>query len=200
MQDYGLFKTKNYVLDKNNRWEVWQLLKDNMASIKTNPGVKVFEINRIGGLYLGRAYYHEVDQYYNCVGFEIEYTMQFDFEDKPTKNIGFYSVWCGKSHPCAPVTFEYGYGELGKNYQFDNGCGDHVEILECLVPADEINDYINKHTFNKGDKVILTGGFAKTIGETDTVLAVYERNGRDPACVILEKYGSFSPKNLEKIL
>ena len=132
-----LFKRKKDVLvDKDYTLE---LLKGNLEGLTEAQGgsYKTFNILRIGRLLEGTAYYHEVEAYYNCVGFEVEYEANFDLGGEfgvteLEKNVGFFSVWIGKTHPMAPLSFEESYQELGKVHKFHNGLGDHIEIKKEL--------------------------------------------------------------------
>ena len=114
---------------------------------------KVYNILNLGRLLEGSAYYHEVDEFYRCVGFEVEIESQIEFENqgklivgKLEKSVGFYSIWVGKSHSTSPINFEEGYRPLGESHRFDNGCGDHIEVIKELLPLKDVQEFarINK--------------------------------------------------------
>lgn len=142
-----MFTQKAFVTKRENLEKVIQLALRNFEAQKKDPEYKVFNIVGIGRLMEGEAYYHEVDSYYRCVGLEIEIESQFSWKmadgseslSDLSKEIGFYSLWVGKSHKCAPITFETGNSsEMGKSYKFDNGCGDHVTVLKDIFSTEDV--------------------------------------------------------------
>lgn len=141
--EYSLFRTKKTAMDKNNLKEAIQLVYQNLASNKKD--YKVYNIKNFGRLLEAEAYYHEVDGYYKCVGFEVEIESQFSFGKGDTERlsdletqVGFYSIWIGKSHSAAPITFEESYRPLGESHRFDNGLGDHVSVIKVIASEDEV--------------------------------------------------------------
>lgn len=137
---YSLFKTKKFATDKKNLLEALKLLKENLK--KEGDEYKKFKIKKVGRLLEGCAYYHEVDKFYNCVGFEVEIEYQFDFMDSPKTSIGFYSIWVGKAHKYAPIEFDESYTEFGKANVFYNGYGDKIEIAKELASIEEVQKII----------------------------------------------------------
>lgn len=137
---YSLFTQKKYALDPQSFPAALNLLKKNLENIKKDKGSKYlkYDVKGIGRFLMVEAYYHEVDQYYNCVGFEVDIEYQFDFQKEPQRDVGFYSVWVGKSHSCAPITFETSYATMGQAHKFDNGCGDHCEITNILMTMEDV--------------------------------------------------------------
>lgn len=147
---YSMFTKKAAATDKDNVVESLQLTLKNFEGIKKD--YKVFNVLNIGRLMLGEAYYHEVDEYYNCVGFEVEVETQFDFGEgrvsELEKSVGFYSIWIGKSHPASPFTFEESYQPLGKAHRFDNGLGDHIQVIDEIISLDEMQEIIKEYKLN----------------------------------------------------
>lgn len=146
-----LFAKKAFV-KKENMKNLIQLAIDNiMAELEHEPKSHLkHEITRFGRMLEGQGYYHEVDQYYNCIGFEIEVLRQYDFQkdEDPKPEPGFYSVWLGKSHSCAPYNFEESYADFGKAYKFTNGCGDDFEIMKELASTEEVQELIKINGIN----------------------------------------------------
>lgn len=142
---YQMFRTKKDA--KKDLGQSLQLMTANLKDLKENSSYETFEIVRVGRFIEGRAYYHEVDQYYTCVGFEVEVDTRFDFDGKLSemeRNVGFYSIWMGKSHEFAPFTFEESYQELGKPHRFDNGLGDHLEIDTVLATIEDVTEALKE--------------------------------------------------------
>lgn len=144
---YSLFTKKSVAKNKEYIVDTIKLILKNLEENKKE--YKVFNILNIGRLMEGQAYYHEVDQYYNCIGFEIEVETQFEFSNGEVseleKNVGFYSIWVGKSHSCSPFTFEESYQDLGVSHRFDNGLGDHISITQEIMSLEEVQEIIKKH-------------------------------------------------------
>lgn len=141
IMEYSLYKTKKIAADKNNLEEAIKLVYKNLKSIQKE--YEVYNVKRFGRLLEAEAYYHEVDQYYRCVGFEVEIESQFSFgegnklSDLET-TVGFYSIWIGKSHSAAPITFEESYNPFGESNRFDNGLGDRVNVIKVIASKDEV--------------------------------------------------------------
>jgi hypothetical protein len=143
--EYSLFKTKATATNKAYLVEAIKLLLSNLEGNKRD--YKVYNILNIGRLLEGEAYYHEVDQYYRCVGFEVEIESQIEFQNQGKvivgdleKSVGFYSIWVGKSHSASPITFEEGYRDLGECHRFDNGLGDHIEVMKEIVSLKDVQE------------------------------------------------------------
>jgi hypothetical protein len=139
--EHSMFAKKSSATKKEGLIQAIRLTLENFESYKDD--YKVFNIVKIGRLLEGVAFYHELDQYYNCVGFEVEVESQFcnpidGFVGELERQVGFYSLWCGKSSPHAPVTFEMGYLAIGTVYKFDNGLGDHLEVSKVIYTMEEI--------------------------------------------------------------
>lgn len=111
-----------------------------------------FKILELGGIKAGMAYYHEVDQFYSIIGIEIKYRYKFNFMDEEKTDIGFFPIWVGKSHRCAPISFSESYSDHFDNNQYTNGCGDHVEIMTTLNSKAEIDDCIKSIDLSKYSK------------------------------------------------
>ena len=125
-----------------------QSLKNILRS-KDNTIEDVKERNiKIGPLVLGEAYFHEVDQYYDVIGFLVE--SECEYKKSRMKSFGFRSIYFGKCHEMAPVDFDDGYS-LEPYGQIGNGLGDHVEVLEILKSQNDIDKCIqeNKIDINK---------------------------------------------------
>ena len=142
---YSMYTTKKAATDKANLLHGAQLMLKNLEPLKGD--YEVYNIKRFGRLMEGEAYYHEVDEYYRCVGFEVEIESQFAFGEGDSKKlgdlqtqVGFYSTWVGKSHEAAPFTFEESYREIGTAHRFDNGLGDHVSVVKVIATQKEVDD------------------------------------------------------------
>lgn len=142
---YSLFRTKKVATDKKFLGDAVKLIEENLESNKKD--YKVYNIKNFGRLLEVEAYYHEVDEYYKCVGFEVEIESQFSYGEGDSEKlsdlnteVGFYSIWIGKSHSAAPITFEESYRPLGEAHRFSNGCGDHVDISKVLATKEEVQD------------------------------------------------------------
>jgi hypothetical protein len=145
--NYKLLTAKKYA-NKNYLKELIEMTRDNILSAKDEDdgGFGTYtklDVISFGRMLEGQAHYHEVDQYYGCIGFEVEVETQFSFQDKPDREIGFYSVWIGKCHPCSPFTFEESHvKKIGEGYEFYNGYGDSFEVTKELMTAEGINKFI----------------------------------------------------------
>lgn len=96
----------------------------------------------IGSLVSGEAYYHEVDQYYDVIGFMVE--SEFEYKGNRTKACGFRSIYFGQCHDFAPVDFDEG-DSLEASGRIGNGLGDYVEIEEEISSREEVEKCINEH-------------------------------------------------------
>lgn len=124
-----------------------KLMMANLKDMKEDSSYEIFNAIRVGRYMSGEAYYHEVDEYYECIGFEVEFEYNFNFDGKLTnleKRVGFFSVWIGESHSMAPFTFEETYGPFGQVAHFSNGFGDHIEMTEHLATVEEVNEVIDQ--------------------------------------------------------
>lgn len=153
------YKTKNDVMTSSLEDKIDTLLYINAKSCeqslkniirskdKTIDDIKERNI-KIGALVYGEAYYHEVDQYYDVIGFLVE--SECEFNKSRMKTYGFRSIYFGKCHDTAPVDFDNG-DSLNPYGRINNGLGDHVEILEVLKGENEVNKCIqeNKIDINK---------------------------------------------------
>lgn len=151
---YSLFRTKKVATDKKFLGDAVNLIKENLESNKKN--YKVYNIKNFGRLLEVEAYYHEVDEYYKCVGFEVEIESQFSYGNGESEKlsdldteVGFYSIWIGKAHEAAPITFETGNRSLGECHRFDNGCGDRVEVIKELASLEEVQQVEKNGTSKK---------------------------------------------------
>ena len=144
--EYSTYKTKKTAMDKGNLKDAVSLMRQNLEPLKAD--FNVYNIKKFGRLLEVEAYFHEVDEYYRCVGFEIETETQFAFDNgemtELTTDVGFYSIWIGKSHEAAPFTFEEGNGSLGRSHKFTNGLGDHAEVLKVIASKKEVQDISEK--------------------------------------------------------
>ena len=96
----------------------------------------------IGPLVVGEAYFHEVNQYYDVIGFLVK--SECEFKGSRLITHGFRSIYFGKCHDMAPVDFDEGTylepcGTIG------NGLGDRVEILEELKNRGVKIAYVTLH-------------------------------------------------------
>ncbi len=141
-----LFKDFQYASDKNNLRSALSLLKRNLQEnhhIYIDGGGK-FKVKRVGRLLLGEAFYHEVNEYYDCLGFEVEIEYQHSFMKSPEITVSFYSIWADNKHECAPLDFTEGQG-FGKEHHFTNGLGDHIQVLDVIIPIAEVQEILSKN-------------------------------------------------------
>lgn len=155
----GYYKTKNdlmcstledkidtllYINAKACEQSVKNLLRNNSSSLED---IKERNI-KIGPLVSGEAYYHELDQYYDVIGFLVE--SECEFHGNRLKTYGFRSIYFGKCNEYAPVDFDDG-DSLEPTGQIPNGLGDYVEILDVLRTKEEVEKCIqeNKIDINK---------------------------------------------------
>lgn len=109
-----------------------------------NYAYTYFSVKRVGDYLLGKGYFHEMDEYYDLTGFEVEYEYQWPFMDKPKTTCRFCSIWTdGTHHAYAPVDFTESYQEFGNNSFFENGYGDRVEIEKVLIPSHKVNEFLS---------------------------------------------------------
>lgn len=138
---YNMFRTKKFATEniKASR----ELLIKNLEHIAAETGYETFEVIRVGRFIEGQAYYHEVDEFYTCVGFEAEIETSIDFGDQgisdPTRDVGFYSIWIGRAHSAAPFTFEESYRPFGDCDRFENGLGDRFEVRKVLASVNDVS-------------------------------------------------------------
>lgn len=153
------YKTKNALLSSTLEEQIDTLLYINAKaceqSVKNLIRVNNLSIDdlkerniKIGPLVLGEAYYHEVDEYYEVIGFLVE--SECEFHENRIKTYGFRSIYFGKCHECAPVDFDEGYS-LEPSGKIPNGLGDYVEIFQVLRNQNEVDKCIkeNKIDINK---------------------------------------------------
>lgn len=145
--NYSTFAKKGDATNKKVLGQALRLVKENLEPHKEQ--YKIYNILGFGRVLEGVAYYHEVDQFYNCIGIEVEIESQIEFSHEGKthlgdiqREVGFYSIWKGKSSAYAPVTFETGNGDLGESYRFDNGCGDHIEVSKVIYTVEEVNEVV----------------------------------------------------------
>ena len=150
------YKTKNDVMSASLEDKIDTLLYvnakaceqslKNIIRSKNSSIEDVKERNiKIGPLVSGEAYYHEMNHYYDVIGFLVESECQFN--GARTKTYGFRSIYFGKCHECAPVDFDDGYS-LEPYGQIGNGLGDHVEILDVLESDEDVQKCINKNNID----------------------------------------------------
>lgn len=121
--------------------ESWDLLNSNFDKFKEQ--YETFEVIRVGRFLEGKGFYHEVDEEYTCVGFEVELDIRFDMGDGTlsdmSREIGFYSVWMGRSHAMAPFSFGESYQALGESHHYANGLGDYFNVTRVLASIEDVN-------------------------------------------------------------
>lgn len=136
---YSTFKKKRDAIADLKR--SWDLLNSNFDKFKEE--YETFEVIRVGRFLEGKGYYHEVDEEYTCVGFEVEVDIRFDMGDGTlsdmSRQTGFYSVWLGRSHAMAPFSFEESYHALGEGHRFSNGLGDDFNVTKVLASVKDVN-------------------------------------------------------------
>lgn len=119
----------------------WELLEKNFKEFSDR--YETFEVIRVGRFIEGIAYYHEADQHYVCVGFEVEVDSRLDLGERGLtdikRDIGFYAVWKGAAHQAAPFTFEESTQPFSNVTLFENGFGDHVEVGKELASVVEVS-------------------------------------------------------------
>lgn len=141
---YSLFKRKKDAVADINK--SWNMLQGNFDQFKEQ--YETFSIVRVGRFLEGKGYYHEVDEEYTLVGFEVEVDVRLDLGDGKltdmSRETGFYAIWVGKSHKMAPFTFEESYRPFGESARFDNGFGDHFEVHKVLATAEDVERALNE--------------------------------------------------------
>lgn len=144
MMGYNLFTKKKDAV--SNIKESWDLLQANFDAYKEQ--YETFNIVRVGRFLEGKGYYHEVDDQYTLVGFEVEVDVRFDLGHgkltRMRRETEFYTVWIGDAHSAAPFTFDQSYRPFGNSYRFENGFGDYFEVSKVLATVEEVNDALNK--------------------------------------------------------
>lgn len=122
-------------------------LKNLMRSKDKNININdIKERNvEIGPLVSGEAFFHEVDQYYDVVGFLVK--SECEYKGNRIVTYGFRSIYFGKCHEYAPVDFDDGHSlePVGK---IGNGLGDFVEILDVLKTDEEIKKCIKENNID----------------------------------------------------
>lgn len=141
---YNMLKKKKDAV--SNISESWDLLKANFDLFKEQ--YETFDVVRVGRFLEGKGYYHEVDEEYTLVGFEVEVDVRLDLGDgkltEMSRETGFYAVWMGRAHKMAPFTFEESYRPFGESARFDNGLGDHFEVHNVLATVEEVERALNE--------------------------------------------------------
>jgi len=136
---YQMFRTrKGATQDLKHSLE---LLMENMDDMNAHQNYETFNVIRVGRLLEGKAFYHETDETYTCVGFEVEIESRFDFDGKlsdMSKDVGFYAIWRGRASETAPFIFDESFVDFGKSFTFTNGYGDHFEVTKVLATAKEV--------------------------------------------------------------
>lgn len=140
---YQVFKSSEAVKEDVGR--ALKVMLKNMKHLGTNPYYETFKVIRVGRCLQGEAFYHEVDEHYTCIGFEVEIEYQYNFDGRSgelERSTGFYALWVGESHEMAPFTFDESYRPFGEEWQFNNGMGDHFEVHDVLATIDEVKELI----------------------------------------------------------
>lgn len=145
---YSMFANKGTATKKEFLNKAIELINENLENYKKS--FKVYNIIGYGRVLEGVAFYHEINQIYNCVGIEVEIESLIEFEQdgKPPlegeiqREVGFYSIWKGKSSVYAPVTFESGIGELGNVQRFENGLGDLIDVTKEIFSVEVVNEAV----------------------------------------------------------
>ena len=110
------------------------------AKLKDISPNEVKERNiQIGALLKGEAFFHELDEYYDVIGFMVE--AEHDYDGKRKTEYGFRGILFGKSSQFAPINFDEAYS-IDDTGQIGNGLGDHIEILEELESKENVNKCI----------------------------------------------------------
>ncbi|HPE14355.1 MAG TPA: hypothetical protein PLT65_00755 [Bacilli bacterium] len=108
---------------------------------------------KIGPLVRGQAYYKNLDQYYEVIGFLIECNIYVDKEIN-CRNVGMFSIYHSTCDEQAPLIFEIPFDDNswdGKT--FINGYDDKVIIQEILLSKAEIDKEIDYKNI-KLDRVV----------------------------------------------
>lgn len=150
------YETKSDVMSATLKDKIDRLLYINAKSCEQGLSnilrSKNFNINdikernlEIGPLVYGEAYYHELNQRYDVIGFLVK--SECEFKKQRMVTYGFRSIYFGKCNEYAPVDFDEGtslepYGTIG------NGFGDSVEILEELSPSSEVAKCIKENNID----------------------------------------------------
>lgn len=110
------------------------------ARLKEVPLNECKERNvKIGSLLKGEAYYHELDEYYDVIGFMVE--SEHDYNGQRKTDYGFRGILFGKSSQSAPINFDEACSLQDTN-NIPNGFGDYIEILEELESSENVNKCI----------------------------------------------------------
>lgn len=132
-----LFNKKMYATKDEYKDEQEKIIKETMEEIKKDMlndtqgfGHKFesYEIVSIGSLVEVQCYYHELNSYYNAIGYAVEIKSQFGKDGQMKVEKGFYPIWVAKHSSYAPITFEESYND----YEFINGLGDKATIKRTI--------------------------------------------------------------------
>ena len=154
MKNY--YKTRNEVMTASLEDKIDTLLflnsKTCEQTLKSLDDAKKQNLNdfrernlKIGPLVYGEAYYHEVDEYYDVIGFLVE--SECEFRGHRMKTYGFRGIYFGNCNDNAPIDFDEGtslrpYGYIG------NGYGDEVEILDVIISQEDVDKCITDNNIN----------------------------------------------------
>lgn len=158
MKNY--YKTRNEVMTASleDRIDTLLFLNSKTAEVSSKTLVetdKNFNLNdfkerniRIGPLVYGEAYYHEVDEYYDVIGFLVE--SECEYKGRRMKTYGFRGIYFGECNEFAPIDFDEG-SSLNPHGYIGNGLGDEVEILDVIVSQEDVDKCVvdNKIDINK---------------------------------------------------
>ena len=147
--NYSMFTRKSSATKKESLGEALQMI---IANLEANQAsYKTYNIIGFGEVLEGVAFYHELDQNYNCVGIEVEVETQFEIVreggtelGKLEREVGFYSIWKGASSSHAPITFECVNGQRGKNHRFENGLGDDLTVSKVVFTMHDVQEELRK--------------------------------------------------------
>lgn len=150
------YKTKSDVMSATLKDKVDRLLyinaKSCQQSLKNVLRSKDYTIEdvkerniEIGPLVYGEAFFHELDERYDVIGFLVK--SECEFKGNRMITYGFRSIYYGKCNEFAPVDFDEGtsleaFGQIG------NGLGDYVEILDELNSAKEVQKCIKENNID----------------------------------------------------
>ena len=100
---------------------------------------------KIGSLLKGEAFYHELEEYYEVIGFMVE--AEHDYNGKRKIEYGFRGILFGKSSSTAPINFDE--AESLDDYEnIPNGLGDHIEVLDVLETKENVNKCIEENNID----------------------------------------------------
>ena len=128
-------------LDKTPIYYKLRRCLDNISNSKTEE--LELRPTKIGPLVKGQAYYKNLDQYYEVIGFLIECNVYLD-KEPVCKNVGMFSVYHSTCDEQAPMVFEIPFDDNSwEGKTFLNGYDDRVLIQEILLSKEEIDKEIN---------------------------------------------------------